>query len=91
MQILKGGFDLRPALPRYSTTWNVSAVLKYVLKMLQDLRQCALKSLLYILAILLCTTAGQKDQILFNVNIDLMMYEAVKVNIFESEFLKQSR
>ena len=50
-----------------------------------------MKSLLYILAILLCTTVGQRDQILLNVNIDLMMFEAVKVNIFESEFLKQSR
>ena len=28
-RFLKGVFNLRPALPKYSTTWDVSVVLKY--------------------------------------------------------------
>ena len=59
-RFLKGVFNLRPALPRYSTTWDVSVVLKYI-KRLKVLKQCDLKSLSYRLAILLCITTGQRD------------------------------
>ena len=38
--------------------------------------------------ILLCIATGQRDQALFNMNIDLMMFEADKVI---PELLKQSR
>ena len=81
---------MRPALPRYSTTWGVSVVLKYI-KSLKVLKQCDLKSLSYRVAILLCITTGQRDQTLFYMNIDLMMFEADKVTIFVPELLKQSR
>ena len=89
-RFLKGVFNLRPALPRYFTTWDVSVVLKYI-KSLKALKQCDLKSLSYQLAILLCITTGQRDQTLFYMNIDLMMFEADKVTIFVPELLKQSR
>ena len=89
-RFLKGIFDLRPALPRYSTTWDVSVVLKYI-KSLKDLKQCDLKSLSYRLAILLCITTGRRDQALFYMSIDLMMFEVDKVTIFVPELLKQSR
>ena len=36
---LKEVFNLRPALPRYCTTWDVSFVLKYI-KSLKALKQC---------------------------------------------------
>ena len=58
-RFLKGVFNLRPALPKYSTTWDVSVVLKYR-KSLKALKQCDLKSLSYRLAILLCITAETK-------------------------------
>ena len=89
-RFLKGVFNLRPALPKYSTTWDVSVVLKYR-KSLKALKQCDLKSLSYRLAILLCITTGQRDQTLFFMNIDLMKFEADKVTIFVPELLKQSR
>ena len=76
-------FYLKQALPRYSTTWDVLIVLKYV-KSLQGLKQCDLKSLLHRLVILLCITTGQRDQILFNMNIDFMIFEANKITIFLS-------
>ena len=89
-RFLKGVFNLRPALPKYSTTWDVSLVLKYR-KSLKALKQCDLKSLLYRLAILLCITTGQRDQTLFFMNIDLIKFEVDKVTIFVPELLKQSR
>ena len=50
-----------------------------------------MKSLLYRLAILLSITTGQRDQTLFYINIDLMMFEADKVTIFVPDLLKKSR
>ena len=77
-RFLKGVFNLRLDLPRYSTTWDVSFVLKYI-KSLEALNQYDLKSLSYRLAILLCITTGQRDQTLFYVNIGLMMFKGDKV------------
>ena len=77
-RFLKGVFNLRLDLPRYSTTWDVSVVLKYI-KSLEALNQYDLKSLWYRLAILLCITTGQRDQTLFYVNIGLMMFKGDKV------------
>ena len=89
-RFLKGVFNLRPALPRYSTTWDVSVALKYI-KSLKALKQCDLKSVLYFLAILLFIITRQRDQTLLFLNIDLMMFEADKVTTFVPELLKQSR
>ena len=89
-RFLKGDFNLRPALPRYSTTWDVSIVLKYI-KSLEALKQCGLKSLSYRLVILLCITTGRGDRTVFYMNIGLMMFEADNVTIFVPELLKQSR
>ena len=88
-RFLKGVFNLRPALPKYYTTWDVSVVLKYI-KSLKVLTQCDLKNLSYRLGILLCITTGQEDQTLFYMNIDLMKFEADKGTIFVTELLKQS-
>ena len=63
-RFLKGVFNLKPAYPGYSTTWDVSVVLKYI-KTLKALKQWDLKSLPYRLAILLCIATGQRDQTLF--------------------------
>ena len=89
-RFLKGVFNLRPALPKYSTAWDVSVVLKYI-KSLKALKQCDLKSLSYRLATLLCITTGQRDQLLFYMKKDLMKFEADRVTIFVPELFKQSR
>ena len=89
-RFLKGVFTLKPVLPRYSATWDISVVLKYI-KSLKALKQCDLKSLSYRLAILLCITTGQRDQTLLYMSIDLMMFEAHKVTIVVPELLTSSR
>ena len=77
-RFLKGVFTLKTVLPRYSATWDISVVLKYI-KSLKALKQCDLKSLSYRLAILLCITTGQRDQTLLYISIDLIMFEVHKV------------
>ena len=57
-RFLNGVFNLRPALSSYSTSWDLSVVLKYI-KGFQALRQSDLKSVSYYLAIYLCITIGQ--------------------------------
>ena len=83
-------FQFKASSSKIFHTWDVSIVLKYI-KSLEALKQCRLRSLSYRLAILLCITTGQRDQTLFNMNIDLMMFEADKVTIFVPELLIQSR
>ena len=51
-RLLRGVFNIRPALPRYVTTWNVSKVFQY-LKKQQALVNCDLKAVSHRLAILL--------------------------------------
>ena len=83
-RFLKGVFNLRPALSRYCTTWDASVVLKYI-KSLEAmwLEKPFVSS---------CNpSVYQRDQTLFYMNIDLIMFEAGKVTIFVPELLKQSR
>ena len=89
-KFLKGVFNLRPAFLRFSTTWDVSVVLKYM-KSFQAVKQCYLKSLSYRLAIFLCIETGLRNQTLSYMSIDLMMFEADKIAIFVLELLKQLR
>ena len=89
-RFLKVVFNLRSALPRYSTTCDISLILKYI-NSLEPLKQCNLKYLLFRLAILLPITTGQRNQAWLYMNIVLMMFEADEVTIFIPELLKQSR
>ena len=89
-RFLKVVFNLRSALPRYSTTCDISLALKYI-NSLEPLTQCNLKYLLFCLTIFLPITTGQRDQTLLYMTIVLMMFKADEVTIFIPELLKQSR
>ena len=56
---LKGIFELKPALPKYSEIWDVNIVLDY-LKNLPI--QLSLKELTLKLNVLLCLTTGQRGE-----------------------------
>ena len=62
-RFLRGVFNIRPALPRYVTTWNVSKVFQY-LKKQQALVNCDLKAVSHRLAILLCLKQGNVTRLL---------------------------
>ena len=69
-RILRGVFNVIPALSRYVTiTWNFSKVFQYI-KTQPTLAICDLQKVSHRLAILLPLTKGQKDQTtrFFNLN-----------------------
>lgn len=60
---MRGLFNLRPSLPRYSATWDVNTVLTYIssLKLVHTL---SLKTLTLKLVTLLAILTGQRVQTL---------------------------
>ena len=84
------GFYIRPALPRYVTTWDVTKVFTFI-KSKPTLINCDLKTLSHRLAILLCLTTGQRDQTIKCLNLDCIKISSDKVVLFVPETLKTTR
>ena len=89
-RFLKGVFNIRPALPRYVATWDVTKVFTFV-KSKPTLTNCDLKTLSHRLAILLCLTTGQRDQTIKCLNLDCIKISSDKVVLFVPETLKTTR
>ena len=89
-RFLKGVFNIRPALPRYVTTWDVTKVFTFI-KSKPTLTNCDLKTLSHRLAILLCLTTGQRDQTIKCLNLDCIKISSDKVVLFVPETLKTTR
>ena len=64
---LKGIFELKPALPKYSEIWDVNIVLGY-LKNLPIPCLLSLKELTLKLNMLLCLTTGQRGETIHKLN-----------------------
>ena len=62
VQFLKGVFEVKPSLPRYSRIWDVAAVLQY-LKTLGPTSELDLKTLTTKTIMFLCLLSGQRCQI----------------------------
>jgi integrase len=86
-RFMKRAFNLRPALPRNTVTWNVGIVLNY-LKCLPDLslRQLSIK-----LATLLLLLSGQRIQSLHLIDIRNVDLSDTCVKIRFGDLLKQTR
>ena len=89
-RLIKGLFNIRPALPRYVTTWNVSKVFTFI-KSKPTLTNCDLKTLSHRLARLLCLTTGRRDQTVKCLNLDYIKISSDKVVLFVPETLKTTR
>ena len=70
-RFMKGIFNLRPPLPKYSFTWDVGKVIKYV-STLFPLEDISLKLLTLKIAALLALTTAQRAQTLVNLNTKYM-------------------
>ena len=58
---------MKPALPKYSNTWNVGVVLNYLdLELLQPHNKLTLEELSQKLAVLLALLSGQRCQVYLN-------------------------
>ena len=89
-RLMKGVFNKRPPLPKYSTTWSVGTVLTY-LRSLGNNSDMSLKDLSHKLATLLAlVTAGRlSDLVLLSVNHFTSTLEGLKFTL--SGLSKQSR
>jgi len=87
---MKGIFELKPALPKYTEIWDVNIVLDY-LRAAAPLRSLSLKQLTLNLTMLLCLTTGQRGQTIhkFDVNYIQEMDDRYRITICEK--LKQSK
>ena len=89
-RLLKGAFHLRPPLPRYSSTWNVDTVLRY-LKSLGPTSSLSLKSLTYKLVMLLALTRPSRSADLVSLDLDRRRFSPEGVTFLPSGLAKQSR
>ena len=89
-RFLKGAFNIRPALLRYVTTWDVTKVFTFIKSKL-TLTNCNLKALSHRLSILLCLTTGQRDQTTKCLILDCIKISSDKVVLFVPETLKTTR
>ena len=87
---LKGVFNIRPALSRYVTTWNVTKVFTFI-QSKPSLTSLDLKTLSHRLAIFLYLTTGQRDQTIKCLNLDCIKISSDKVVLFVPETLKTTR
>ena len=65
---MKGIFEIRPALPKYSEIWDVTVVLNY-LKTFALVTALPLKDLTLKLTMLLCLTTGQRGQTIHKMDV----------------------
>ncbi|CAC5426543.1 unnamed protein product [Mytilus coruscus] len=72
-RFMKGIFNARPPFPKYSITWDVGKVFRY-LKTLFPLESLRLKMLTLEIAILLALTTAQKAQTLTKLNLNNTCY-----------------
>lgn len=90
VRFLKGIFELKPSMPRYSVVWDVGTVFDYFLSMpvLEDL---TLKQLTLKLTMLLALTTAQRCQTLACLDIELMQVMPDRIRFTLKEKLKTTR
>ena len=89
-RFMKGVFELRPALPRYQTTWDVKKVLDFFRKQPMP-SALILKDLTVKVTFLLALLSGQRCQTLHVLTIDNMILVADKCTFYVMEKVKQTR
>ena len=90
VKFMKGVFNMKPPVPRYSHIWDVKPVLEY-LRRLSPARKLDLKKLSQKVVILLALTSAQRVQTLSKLSLDNAQITKTKVSFQVDEHIKQSR
>ena len=90
IKFMRGVYNLRPAQPRYSQTWDVSLVLKY-LRTLSPVNKLSLKLLSMKLAMLIALTLASRSQSLHLLSLINMKKGYSSYILYYSGLLKQSK
>ena len=89
-RLLKGIFRLRPSLPRYTVTWDVSIVLTHFISLHRS-GDNSRKGLTMKLATLLCLLSGQRSQSLELLKLECMHLDKSRAIFYFPVLLKTSR
>ena len=89
-RFLKGIFELKPSMPKYSKIWDVRTVLQY-LKQSKPLAGCTLKDLTMKLTMLLCLVTGQRCQTIHVVDINHIQMFADRCRVTIVDKLKHTK
>ena len=89
-RFMKGIYELRPSLPKYTATWDLSTVLNYLRKG-ASLSVLSLKELTVKLTFLLTLLSGQRCQTVKFFSIKNMEFSDLKCTFVITEKVKQSR
>lgn len=89
-RFVKGVFELRPAFPKYASTWNVDVVLEH-LELYYPHEQITLKELSYKLVMLLALLSAQRCQTLHSLSVNSMHLSNSKCVFYLNVLLKHSR
>ena len=89
-RFLKGVFNTRPSLPRYSRIWDTSSVLAK-LKTFRPANRLNLKMLTLKLVLLLALVTHQRVQTLHLIQLNDIAFLGAQVQITVKDLLKQSR
>jgi hypothetical protein len=85
---MKGFFELKTPMPRYSVIWDVKIVLDY-LECFDPVSDLGLKELTLKLVMLLALVTGQRAQTLFLLNINNMFVRKMSFTFYFDKPLKQ--
>lgn len=89
-RFLKGVFEIKPTIPKYSKIWDVGQVLTY-LQSLNLNAEMSLKQLTHKLVMILALLTGQRCQTIHKLNIELMQKLPNKYVFTIGEKLKHTR
>ena len=89
-RFVRGIFQLRPALPKYKTVWNVHTVFDFI-RSCQTVEELSLKDLTLHLTFLLCILSAQRRQTIKALRIDSMDVTSSAYTFPIADILKQSR
>lgn len=89
-RLIKGVFQARPPLPRYSHTWDVQNVLNY-LDSLSDNRTLSLKHLSWKVTMLLALSRPSRSADLSKLDLSRRVYKSDGVCFYPRALAKQSR
>ena len=90
VRLLKGVFNKRPPLPRYTHTWDVSKVTSYI-SSLDDNASLSLKVLSLKLVMLLAVTRPSRSSDLSSLDLSCLKSLPDGIQFYPSELAKQSR
>ena len=89
IRFMKGIYNLRPPMPKYVKTWDVSLVLKQ-LRAMSPVKFLSLKNLTLKLAMLLCLILAGRTQSLHLLSIKDMIKDSRSYTLHYSDLLKQT-